>query len=99
MNSFLETPTNEIVNMANVFNIAIHSSYSGYYVAASGPGCEGDSDMVCQQSAVLYDGGKDKANAEAYLEWLKTELVAPRTFIPNTFVEPTDAPVTEENND
>ena len=40
MNSFLETPTNEIVNLANVFNIAVESDHDWtergndeYYVA------------------------------------------------------------------
>ena len=106
MNSFLETPTAEIVNLSNTFNIAVESDHDWtgqgndeYYVVAFGPGCEGDSDMVRSQCTRLYNGGTSKANAEAYLNWLKLELVAPRTFIPNTFVKPTDAPATEENND
>ena len=96
MNSFLETPTNKIVNLSNVFDIGVESDHDWtergndeYYVVASGPGCEGDSEMVGAQRTRLYNGGTSKANAEAYLDWLKLELVAPRTFIPNTFVEPT----------
>lgn len=89
---WLERQDRDIVNLDNVFSIDICTWYDdAYYVGAFSPGTDGEVDRVLER--VIYTG--QKWQCEAYLRWLKKQLLARNEIIGHGFVCPLQKPEPE----